>query len=65
MDEKPIKKQWSLKRPKVGPQGESPHSTLFTLRLNFDEDDGAPSGKKGMELPKEGHHLKGGGGLKV
>jgi len=45
----------------VGPQGESPHSTLFTLRLNFDEDDGAPSGKKGMELPKEGHHLKGGG----
>ncbi len=48
----------------MGPQGESPHSTLFTLRLNFDEDDGAPSGKKGIELPKEGHHLKGGGGTK-
>jgi len=26
---------------------------LFTLRLDFDEDDGALNGKRGMELLKE------------
>ncbi len=48
----------------MGPQGKSPRSTLFALSLNFDEDDGASNGKRGMGLPKEGHHPKG-GGLKV
>jgi hypothetical protein len=44
----------------VGPQGESPHNILFTSKLNFKANDGAPNGKRKMGLPKEGHHPKGG-----
>jgi hypothetical protein len=38
---------------------------LFTLWLNFDEDDGALSEKKGMGHLKEMHHLKREGGGKT
>jgi hypothetical protein len=43
--------------------GTTRQKPLYALRLNFDED-GALNGKRGMGLPKEGHHSKG-GGLKV
>jgi hypothetical protein len=60
-DEKLIKKEWSLKRLKLGPRGQGPsqheHIPLLTLWLDFDENNGAPNGKKRMRLPKEGHHL--------
>jgi hypothetical protein len=34
---------------------------LLTLRLNFDENDGASSGKKIMKALREEHHLNKGG----
>jgi hypothetical protein len=29
----------------------------YSLGLDFNKNDWAPSGKKGMKAPKEGHHL--------
>jgi hypothetical protein len=63
-----IKKQWSLKRLKLGPKGQKPsqheHTPLFTLWLNFDKNNGTLNGKRRMGPLKEGHNLNK-GGLKV
>jgi hypothetical protein len=46
--------------PKLGQGGrrlsQHKHTPLLTLRLNFDKNDGALSGKKGMGRLEEGHH---------
>lgn len=50
-----------------GKGGESLHNTTYSfacLGLNLDEDNGVPSGMKGMGPFKEGHHLNK-GGMKV
>ncbi len=33
----------------------------YSLGLDFDKNDWAPSGKKRMKAPREGHHLNKGG----
>jgi hypothetical protein len=67
-DEKPVKKQWSLKRLKLVSRERKPsqheHTPMLTLWLDFDKSNGAPNGKRKMGPPKEGHHLNK-GGLKV
>jgi hypothetical protein len=58
-DEEPIKKQWSLKRLKLGPRGRRPsqheHIPLLALKLNSNEDNGTsirrvPSTKGGPKI---------------
>jgi len=64
-DEEPIEKHWSLKRPRLGQGGQKPsqhkHTSLLTLRLNVDNNNGAPNGKKRMKPLKEGHYPNKGG----
>jgi hypothetical protein len=46
---------------KIGAKGQRPlhhkHTPLFALGLDFDKDNGASSGRKGMKIPREGHDL--------
>ncbi len=61
-DEKLVEKQWSLKWPTLGSGAWRPtqheHTPLFALKLDFDEDDGAPSERKQMGVLEERHHSK-------
>jgi len=46
---------------KTGAKGKRPfhhkHIPLLPLGLDFDEDNGASSGRKGMKIPRGGHDL--------
>ncbi len=67
-DEESTKKPMVSKKAKGGAKGVKAFTThaysLACLRLNFNKDNGVPSGKKRMGLFKEGHHLNK-GGMKV